>query len=311
MNTEEIELGVAHSSSQDRARYVPVAPTSTGDIQARRSGSASILLRNERGELVAERKPSNADLSIAVKTRLSQSSLPSILPLGTAKPDATVPKSAIDVLEHQQESGAGAAYKEHLYALDTLAQKLNTSLDDRDPTKSKGLTEEQASNLLKELGPNVLTPPPRLPLWALFLLQFTNLLMVLLEITALLCIILFIVDPSNWDNLYLGVFLFIVIVITCYETYSQEAKSDTLMQQFRALVPQEASVIRNGQMRPMPVSDLVLGDVIRVKSGDKVPADCRVILSESLKVFAALLDVSVTCVDLCCVCLCRDRLTNR
>lgn len=175
-------------------------------------------------------------------------------------------------------------YSEHMYPLDVLASKFKTDIDMTDASKSKGLTAAMAAELLAEYGPNVLTPPPRVPLWLLFLLQFTNYLMVLLEVTALLCIILFIIEPSVLDNLYLGVLLFVVVVITCYEMYQQEAKSDELMTQFRALVPQAASAIRDGNLQPLPVSDLVVGDVIRLKSGDKVPADCRVIYNESMKV---------------------------
>ncbi len=75
--------------------------------------------------------------------------------------------------------------------------------------------------------PNVLTPPPSLPKWLLFLFQFTNLLMVLLEITATACFIIWLVDMSTWPNLYIAVLLFVVIFLTCYEMYSQEAKVST------------------------------------------------------------------------------------
>ncbi len=149
---------------------------------------------------------------------------------------------------------------------------------------TNGLTAAVAAELLAELGPNVLTPPPRVPHWVLFLIQFTNLLMVLLIITALLCIILYLVDTSNPVNLYLGVFLLIVVVFTCYETYSQEAKSDSLMEKFRAMVPEKAAVIRDGVMRQLSATDIVIGDLLRLKSGDKVPADCRVIYNQSMKV---------------------------
>jgi sodium/potassium-transporting ATPase subunit alpha len=110
--------------------------------------------------------------------------------------------------------------------------------------------------------------------------------MILLQVTALLCIILFLIDSSVWDNLYLGVLLYFVVIITCYETYSQEAKSDSLMEQFRAMVPEKASVVRDGVMKPLDTSELVVGDIIRLKSGDKVPADCRIIFNESMKVRA-------------------------
>lgn len=273
----EISIGSAH-------RYTTVdknAPSTSSGISARRSGSNTVLVANDRGEMIVERK--NSDITIALKNRLSSSTLPSIIP-ASKQPVAEPMLSAADALERIGGKGASGAYSEHMYPLDALAEKFETNIDVSDASKSQGLSAAAAADLLKEYGPNLLTPPPRVPLWLLFLLQFTNYLMVLLEVTALLCIILYIIQPDILDNLYLGVLLFLVVFITCYETYAQEAKSDELMAQFRALVPQAASVIRDGNLQPLPVSDLVIGDVIRLKSGDKVPADCRVIYNESMKV---------------------------
>lgn len=251
-------------------------------INARRSGSASVLTRNEKGEVIADRKLSTNDIQIAVIRRISASSLPSIIPVST--PTGPPPLiNAEDALERTGGKGAAGAYSEHMYPLDVIADKFSTHIDVDDPSKSKGLTEKKAKELLDSMGPNVLTPPPKVPLWLLFLLQFTNLLMVLLIITATLCIILFGVS-GVWYNLYIGVLLYIVIFITCYETFSQEAKSDSLMEQFRALVPEGSSVIRDGVMKPLDTTQLVIGDIIRLKTGDKVPADCRVIQNGSMKV---------------------------
>lgn len=255
-------------------------PGPSSGIHARRSGSASVLTKNERGEVFVERKTS--DLSIAIKKRLSASSLPSIFP--NSEPSGAPVINAEDVLERTGGKGAGGAYSEHLFPLEVLAEKFNTNIDFSEPSKSRGLTIDKASALLKEFGFNLLTPPPKMPLWLLFLLQFTNLLIVILMITAALCIILFIIDPSVYTNLYLGLLLFAVIFITCYETFAQEAKSDSLMEQFRALVPEVASVLRDGVLQPIPASEIVIGDIIRLKSGDKVPADCRVIQNDSMKV---------------------------
>jgi sodium/potassium-transporting ATPase subunit alpha len=274
----DVAVNVDHSNNTIKYEPVPVAP----HINARRSGSASVLTRNEKGEIQVDRKVSAGDINIAIRKRLSASSLPSIIPVseGPAVPPLI---NAEDALERTGGKGAAGAYSEHMYPLDVLAEKYKTSIDVHDATKSKGLTSKQAADLLAELGPNVLTPPPKVPLWILFLLQFTNLLMVLLLITATLCIILFFISYV-WYNLYIGVLLYIVVFLTCYETFSQEAKSDTLMEQFRALVPEQAQVVRDGSLQPIDATQLVIGDIIRLKSGDKIPADCRVILNESMKV---------------------------
>jgi P-type E1-E2 ATPase len=81
-----------------------------------------------------------------------------------------------------------------------------------------------------------------------------------------------------------GLLLFVVVIFTCYETFSQEAKSDQLMEKFRAMVPSSASVVRSGAVCTVPTEQLVIGDIVNIKSGDKVPADCRLIFNQGLKI---------------------------
>jgi magnesium-transporting ATPase (P-type) len=252
-----------------------------GEIRMRRSGSAAKILRTGAGTVQIER--TSSDTRIAVTKKLSSTSMPNIFAVQPL-PDAEPVKNAEDALERTGGSSVGGAYSEHMQPLDVIADRYSTHIDCDNVPKSKGLTSIKAKELYEELGPNVLTPPQRVPLWLLFLLQFGNLLMVLLLITAFLCIILFIVDPSTWSNLYLGILLIVVVVVTCYETFSQEAKADSLMEKFRAMVPAQASVLRDGVMSPISATDLVIGDVISLKTGDKVPADCRVIYNQSMKV---------------------------
>lgn len=194
--------------------------------------------------------------------------------------------SAEDALERRGGKGAAGAFSEHMYPLDVLAEKFDTHIDSTDPEQSRGLTAAKAAENLEKYGPNVLTPPPTVPKWLLFLLQFTNLLMVLLEITATACLAIWLSDMTTWPNLYIAVLLYVVIILTCYEMYSQEAKGDELTKKFRALVPEQASVIRDGELLPVPAANIVVGDIIRLKLGDKIPADCRVISNSGMKVYA-------------------------
>jgi sodium/potassium-transporting ATPase subunit alpha len=279
---QKIELStINHHTSAVNLNYEALS-TAPSTVNARRSGSASVLTHDAKGGVIVDRKPSATDLSIAVKKRISASSLPSIIPVGELGTQEPV-KNAEDALERTGGKGAAGAYSEHMYPLDVLGNKYSTRIDSSDPSKSKGLPAKKAEELLAEYGANVLTPPPKVPLWMIFLLQFANLLMVLLMITAILCIVLFFVTWV-WPNLYIGVLLFIVVFVTCYETYSVEAKSDSLMEKFRTLVPQQTRVIRDGVLKPIDATQIVIGDLIRLTAGDKIPADCRVILNESMKV---------------------------
>jgi hypothetical protein len=67
-------------------------------------------------------------------------------------------------------------------------------------------------------------------------------LMALLLFAGILSVVSWAASPeSGYMNLYLGVLLIIVVFATCYQTFSQEASADNLMEKFRALVPEKGS----------------------------------------------------------------------
>ena len=244
---------------------------------SRRVSNSAFTNASGESESITVSERRNSSSYIAVTSRLSNSAIPTIFD----KP--ADPKASADGKKKATESAKGT-YVEHLWNLQMLQERCFTSINTKDLANSGGLTEEKAKELLKLHGPNVLTPPPRVPLWLLFLLQFTNYFMILLMIAGLACFIIYAVEPSNPFNMYLGILLFFVVIMTCYQTFSEEAKSDNLMAKFRNLVPENASVIRGGVMLPVGATQIVPGDLIRLKSGDKVPADCRILFNQSMKV---------------------------
>ena len=88
-------------------------------------------------------------------------------------------------------------------------------------------------------------------------------------------------DPSN---LYLGVIICVIILITGFISFWQTLKSQALMDSFKDFMPEQTIVIRNGQEKVMDAVKLVVGDVIRVELGKKIPADIRIIDSSDMKV---------------------------
>ena len=56
------------------------------------------------------------------------------------------------------------------------------------------------------------------------------------------------------------------------------------MESFKNLVPQQALCIRNGEKKAFAARELVLGDIVEVKGGDRIPADLRIIQAANMKV---------------------------
>lgn len=83
----------------------------------------------------------------------------------------------------------------------------------------------------------------------------------------------------------LGGLLFVVVIMNALIDWIQEMKSASIFAGFANMLPPETLVTRNGQQRRIPAAELVLGDVVTVRAGDKVPADLRVIHNRGVKVF--------------------------
>ena len=82
-------------------------------------------------------------------------------------------------------------------------------------------------------------------------------------------------DPVK-DNLYLGIVLAVVVIVTGVFQYYQEAKSSKIMDSFAKMVPQQALVLRGGEKKQITARELVLGDIVDVKGGDRIPGKSRV-----------------------------------
>ncbi|KAF6078035.1 hypothetical protein HJG60_008979 [Phyllostomus discolor] len=174
------------------------------------------------------------------------------------------------------------AMTEHKMSVEEVCRKYNTDC-------VQGLTHSKAQEILARDGPNALTPPPTTPEWVKFCRQLFGGFSILLWIGAILCFLAYGIqagtedDPSG-DNLYLGIVLAAVVIITGCFSYYQEAKSSKIMESFKNMVPQQALVIREGEKMQVNAEDVVVGDLVEIKGGDRVPADLRIISAHGCKV---------------------------
>ncbi|PIO65235.1 e1-E2 ATPase [Teladorsagia circumcincta] len=91
-------------------------------------------------------------------------------------------------------------------------------------------------------------------------------------------------EETKADNLYLAITLATVVTITGLFSFYQEAKSGNIMSSFANMIPSMAHVIRDGRLIDVKVEDVVLGDIVEISGGDKVPADIRIFQARGLKV---------------------------
>ena len=107
----------------------------------------------------------------------------------------------------------------------------------------QGLTTDKAREVLERDGPNELSPPKTTPEWVKFCKQLFGGFAMLLWVGAILCFVAYTIQTMNTedppgDNLYLGIVLTAVVIVTGCFAYYQEAKSSAIMDSFKNLIPQ-------------------------------------------------------------------------
>jgi sodium/potassium-transporting ATPase subunit alpha len=166
---------------------------------------------------------------------------------------------------------------EHKVSVEELCHRLGTDA-------KRGLTSDEARLRLERDGPNRLNPPKSTPWWIKLGAQFLDFFAILLQIASILCFIGFALDRSSTTNLFLGIILYFVVIVTAVFSFFQDYKADALMDKLQNFLPPKAIVYRSGQSFDVDASELVVGDVIEVTLGDKLPADIRIISNQKLKV---------------------------
>ncbi len=144
-----------------------------------------------------------------------------------------------------------------------------------------GLTEEKAKSCLEKYGFNELKRVLKKGVFRMFAGQFTNFLVILLIIAAIIAF-------SFGEVLDAG-FIFLIIVINAVFGFVQEFKAENALEALKKLAAPQAKVIRNGKVFKIDSKLLVPGDVIELEEGDKIPADCRLLEAYSFETIESAL----------------------
>ena len=148
-------------------------------------------------------------------------------------------------------------------------------------TTPDGLSKETAANRLAEHGPNRLPEPKRRGPLLRFFFQFHNVLIyVLIAASAVTAMLGHWVDAS----VILG-----VVIINAIIGFVQEGKAENALLAIRQMLSPNAIVRRGGQQITIPAEELVPGDIVVLQSGDKVPADLRMVRAKGLQIQESVL----------------------
>jgi potassium/sodium efflux P-type ATPase len=144
-----------------------------------------------------------------------------------------------------------------------------------------GLTSFEASKRLQEFGKNQIKRKRKDGPFKLIWRQINNpLIWVLIGSSTLATLIGKITD---------GLVVLAVVIINTIIGFIQEFKAGNAIEALSDMVPENATVLRDGTNKTIPVSEIVPGDIVRLEAGDRIPADMRLIHQKNLMVAEAAL----------------------
>jgi len=162
----------------------------------------------------------------------------------------------------------------HALAADEVVKRLATRPD-------KGLDSAEASSRLQKHGPNKLPQGKKQSAFMRFLLQFNNVLVYVLIGAGVLKFAL-----GLWLD---GSIILAVVFLNALLGFIQEGKAAEALESISRMLSAEARAVRDGEPRMIAADTLVPGDIVLLESGDKVPADLRLVDVKNLRTEEAAL----------------------
>ncbi|KAJ3017561.1 hypothetical protein HKX48_003484 [Thoreauomyces humboldtii] len=226
-----------------------------------------------------ESQPQQAAAISPAKPTFAIEEHPQVAP---AKTDAPAGPAAASKAKSEAES---VDIIEHMLSLEDIQKKYDVVVSPAKPASSPGLTSAEAAKRLTEQGLNQLSPPKRRHPFLKFMDHLLGLFNLMLLASGIVSYILLAVDfESNKSNLWLGGILIAVAFLNALIEFVQGQKSAAILESFLNMIPTKCYAIRDGKVGQIAAIELVRGDVVYVRSGDKVPADLYVFSANEFKV---------------------------
>ncbi|MEG0777413.1 MAG: HAD-IC family P-type ATPase, partial [Oscillospiraceae bacterium] len=155
-------------------------------------------------------------------------------------------------------------------------------------TKStrEGLSSQEAQKRLEENGKNKLAQGKKDSIIKRFLKQMADPMIIILIVAAVISGITSAYSGEGFADVI--IIMFVVIVNAVLGVY-QESKAEKALEALQEMASATSKVLRDGKITVIKTEDLVVGDVVILEAGDAIPADGRILESNSLKIEEAAL----------------------
>jgi Ca2+-transporting ATPase len=161
----------------------------------------------------------------------------------------------------------------HNLELEKILEELNSQLS--------GLSENEAQKRILKYGENIIPEEKKKSLIFIFLKQFKNVFNIVLLFVLLLALFL--------KNITDALVVLIIILVNAFIGFFFELKTVKTLEKLKQLLKPKAKVLRDGEIKEIPVNLIVPGDIVVLEEGDIIPADLRFFEVDNLKVDESIL----------------------
>ncbi|WP_200416359.1 calcium-translocating P-type ATPase, SERCA-type [Virgibacillus salexigens] len=142
-------------------------------------------------------------------------------------------------------------------------------------TANRGLNDRQVEKRRKQYGTNALEAQKKVPKWLIFLKQFQDFMVLVLLAATLVAGLL-----GEYID---AIAIMVIVLVNGCIGFFQEQKAEKSLDKLKELSAPMAHVLRNEKWSKIPSQHVVVGDVVRISSGDRIPADVRIVKSNSIE----------------------------
>jgi len=158
-----------------------------------------------------------------------------------------------------------------------------------DTSISKGLSEKEAQDRIERYGKNILPEGKKQNLFMRFIKHFNDVLIYVLLVSAVI--------TASLGHFVDTAVIVVVVIINALIGFFQENKAEKALEGIKNMLSLKAHVIRDGKRLEIDSSEVVIGDIVLISPGDKIPADMRLLRADNLKLEESPLTGEATSVD--------------